>query len=433
MFLLRLIKNNKIQVFCSRVLGAGIVLLLQLFVFKMETQSISGVFFISYTLFQIMNVLCRFGADVFIVRNYNQLGYRSKRSEVSASFYSSLILSIPCIIAFILIGHCFAVSWFGANNIPASTYAIFSIGILLPLTSSSSIIYYIYQARNRVVMQTLGLNVFQPLIFLLLYIILCGFREYYQFSIDILPLILAFYSSVVICFFVSLFVSKKINYPVIFSREMLSLNFHLKRAKSNKDFILSTTGTQVIGWLPYLLSSFILGPTFASVFNLIQRFAMVNSFISISINSVSSPLMAKMLSEKDWQGIFHLLKRNTLFLSMCSICYGVVCITSLYFLGYIESDSIVLFSAMIVMLGYTINCSTSVCGYYFQIIANVVVMNKVIYSIVLIIPVVSILLSKALGTIGASFSIFLAVTVVNIILFPLMIIHAKNIVKNKGR
>ena len=426
--LLRLLSNNKVQVFCSRVLGAGIVLLLQIIVFKIEKSSISGVFFISYTLFQIMNVLCRFGADVFIVRNYNQLNYRLKRAEVSASFFSSLILSFPCVVIFILIGYCFAVSWFGVDSIPVSTYAIFSIGILLPITSSSSIIYYIYQAKNKVVIQTLGLNVAQPFIFLILYVMLSFSFKYFDSIDSIIPLVFSFYLSAIICFYISLFASKKINYPMVFSNEMFKLSFHKHRANINKHFIMSTAGTQVIGWLPYLLSSFILGPTFAAIFNMVQRFAMVDSFISISINSVSSPFMAKMLKEQDWRGIVDLIKKNTLFLVSSSALYGAICIGYMSLFGYFENKWMLL-AAIIIVFGYTINCGTSVCGYYFQIIANVAVMNKVIYTIIIIIPLLTIVLSRLMGAIGASISIFLAVTMVNIILFPMMIFHAKRNLK----
>ncbi|CAI1126342.1 Polysaccharide biosynthesis protein [Serratia fonticola] len=418
-----LFNNYKLRVFLSRILGAVTVLVLQLTVLKLENANVSGMFFIAYTLFQITNVLSRFGADIFLVRNYHNYNFTKRHNEFNDSFFCSFFMSVPLSILFLVLGWLYALSWFG-NDISTEILLIISIGLTLPLTSSASIIFYIFQAKKKVITQTLGLNVLQPLAFLILYLVMKFGTMTLDVDIGVFPLVVSFYLSALFIFMISMRFSKIIAYPIIINRKYLSMKLHMARLKKNNQFIFSAFGTQLLGWMPYLISSFVLGPVFASVFNLIQRFAMITSFISIAINSVSTPQMAGMLKYGKWDEIQKVVKTNTMILSVFSSGYVFCCLLFLVYFTYLDNS--MLLPAIIVMLGYAINCSTSACGYYFQVIADVKKMNVVIYGVILSVPFSAFILSNIFESVGAAISIFSAVTLVNAILFPMMVVHMRH-------
>jgi len=78
--------------------------------------------------------------------------------------------------------------------------------------------------------------------------------------------------------------------------------------------------------------------------------------------------------------------------------------------------------AYIVLVGYFINCATSVCGYYFQNASRIGALNVSLYSVAFCSPVITYVLLESFGMIGAALAIACAVAGVNAILFPLAVV-----------
>lgn len=66
----------------------------------------------------------------------------------------------------------------------------------------------------------------------------------------------------------------------------------MSEMKKRVSYSISSSCTQLLGWLPYLISSYFLGADFSVKFNLVQRAGMVCSF-SIALNSVSAPKLSE--------------------------------------------------------------------------------------------------------------------------------------------
>jgi O-antigen/teichoic acid export membrane protein len=178
-------------------------------------------------------------------------------------------------------------------------------------------------------------------------------------------------------------------------------------------------GNQLVGWVPYLLASYMLGPAFASVFNILQRLAMLSSFISISINSVSAPHISQFASQLDFRSIHNIFWSNTKKLFCLSSGYLLLLVVVVRCYDNFPDEFKI--PAYIVLVGYFLNCATSVCGYYFQNASKIGALNICLYAVAVCSPFVTYVLLDKFGLIGAALAIACAVAGVNGILFPLAV------------
>lgn len=408
--------DRALAVFFIRFAAAGIVLILQLVILWLEPVWLSGIFFLVYTLFQIFSVISRFGADIYIVREYHSLAEPEVKKKYNQAYLTSFFLSIPLSLVFFILLLLYVNNWSHSSSLSfSSLYGVASISLLLPFFSSSNIIYYIYQAQHKVSVQVLGLNLIQPFLFLLLYLIIkCFFLRVES----VLPIVIAFYVSVIIYFFISKWLAKRIGMLTLVSRN--NLKDSIFSLKSKWQFVVASAGTQMIGWTPYLLSSYMLGPGFASLFNVIQRFAMVTSFFSMALNSVAAPKIAEWSKSGQWDLINKVFWNNTKKLSAMAVLYTMVCWLGLMLSGKVADNYLI--GAAIILLAYAINCGSSICGYFFQNASRIKTLNIVIYSLGALLPIVTYFFALYFDVIGAAFSILVAVAGVNIVLFPLAIL-----------
>lgn len=410
--------NGSIGVFFIRTTAASIVLLLQLMVLWLEPVWLSGLFFVVYTLFQIFAVISRFGADIYIVREYYSVTELELKEKYNQAYLASFFLSMPLLVFFSIVLLFYIRSWsqlYSADIL--NLYGIASVGLLLPFFSSSSIVYYVYQAQHKVNTQVIGLNLAQPLLFLVFYSIIKSIYIFFLKEESAIPIAVAFYLSIFIYFFLSTFLAKKVGLSVQISYQ--KLHDSVISLKSRYQFVFASAGTQMIGWTPYLLSSYMLGPGFASLFNVIQRFAMVTSFFSIALNSVATPKMSEWSKTGQWGLIHEIFWKNTKKLTVLAVVYTTLCWVGLFISGRATGEYLI--GAAIILCAYAINCATSICGYYFQVVSKINVLNMTLYTLIVFIPILTYYLSLNLDVIGASISILIAVVSVNVFLFPLAI------------
>ncbi|NCB79998.1 MAG: hypothetical protein EOM41_08605 [Bacilli bacterium] len=397
-------------------MAAGIVLLLQLVVLWLEPVWLSGLFFVVYTLFQIFSIICRFGADIYILREYHSLTESEVKIKYNQAYLVSFFLSMPFALLLLMVLFFYIYNWSQFFLVDViSIYSVVSIGLLLPFFSSSNIVYYIYQAKHKVNTQVIGLNLMQPFLFLSFYLVIKSIYVFIFNEESTIPIAFAFHLSVIMYFSISILLAKKIGMSVQISYK--NLRDSIISLKIRYQFIFASAGTQIIGWMPYLLSSYILGPGFASLFNVIQRFAMVTSFFSIALNSVAAPKMAEWSKAGQWMLVNETFWNNTKKLTVIAIVYTTLCWLGLLVSGKATGEYLV--GSAIILFAYAINCSTSICGYYFQVASKINTLNITLYSLIVSLPILTYYLALNLKVIGASLSILIAVASVNVVLFPL--------------
>jgi O-antigen/teichoic acid export membrane protein len=308
---------------------------------------------------------------------------------------------------------------------------LLSMFFALPVFAASSVIFFIYQARHKVITQILGVNVIQPWIFLVAYLCFKLSERAGGILTPSLGISIAFIGSVVCYAVISAVLVKKSGLELKLKR-CLSYRTLSATARRQLKYATATMGTQLVGWVPYLLASYMLGPAFASVFNILQRLAMLSSFISISINSISAPHISQFASQLDFRSIQKIFWSNT---------KKLVCLSSVYLLllvvvvrYYDDFPDEFKIPAYIVLIGYFINCATSVCGYYFQNASKIGALNVSLYAVAFCSPVITYVLLESFGIIGAALAIACAVAGVNGILFPLamMDLNKRNVSADVG-
>lgn len=416
-FLMFLSKDNPLAVFVARGLGAGAVLLVNLAVLFFESSDVAGLFFVTYTLFQIGAIASRYGAEIFIVREYYSPSGRWF-DELCLSVRLALFVGVLVCPVFVFVGSEISDSWSGVSTVVGGGYWFVFILLWIPVMASSSLIYYVYQARHRVLLQVFGINVFQPWLFLIIYSALSV-----SFSGDSAleggqVISIAFSLSVALyaCASCVLMRGEGVRLYCVFNKSGV-----VEGLCSRAKYSLTTSATQLVGWLPYLLSSYLLGASFAAVFGLVQRFAMLSVFLSGAINSISMARYAQYISENKfslvvreyWKSFFVLLVASSVFAGVSCVAFALI--------DFIPDEFVV--AAYVVLAAYWFNCSTSVCGYYFQIVGAVSWLNYVLLFVVATTPFVTIYLLDEFGAVGAAFSIFYAVCCANIMLMPLSVFH----------
>jgi len=431
---LSFLKSKSLALFGVRVVGAVAVLLSNIVVMRYESSEVSGAFFVIYTLFQLGTIFSRFGADIYLVREYYTLPLNNIQEYYSKSVALTLILGGCLVPLLTALGYFYMATWnkLSAVVVPIGDYAILlSIFAALPIFAASSIIFFIYQARHKVITQILGINVIQPWIFLAAY--LCfKLSEYCGVSLNpSVGISIAFVGSVICYAVISMILVQKAKLKL---KLKPSLSYKTLNATAHRQlkYAIATMGTQLVGWVPYLLASYMLGPAFAAVFNILQRLAMLSSFISVSINSISAPHIAQFASQLDFKSIHKVFWSNTkklMFLSSGYLLLLFLVVT--YYDGFPDEFKT---PAYIVLVGYFINCATSVCGYYFQNASKISILNASLYIVAFCSPVITYVLLESLGMIGAALAIACAVAGVNGILFPLAVmdLNRRNISSDVG-
>lgn len=424
---LTLLTSKSLHMLCVRILGAVAVLLSNLIIIRFESNELAGVFFIIYTLFQLGVIFARFGADIYLVREYYTLPKSKIEEHYRKSTATSLVLGLLLAPILITLGYLYISTW---STLPLTTtlsstdYVILlSIFLSLPVLSASSIIFFIYQAEHKVITQILGINVIQPWIFLSFYLILKIVSESNIAAITPASNIaIAFTGSVILYSLISMHYVRKAGLRLKVS-SCFSITSLSHTIRYQVTYATATMGTQLVGWLPYLLASFMLGPAFAAVFNILQRLAMLTTFLSTSINALSAPHLSQLASKLDFNAIRKIFWSNTKKLTLLSSIYFVSLILFIRFYEDFPPEFKV--ASYIVLVGYFINCSTSICGYYFQNASRIRLLNIGLYIVIFCSPALTYLLLKTWGTLGAALSISGTIAGVNCILFPLAIIDLK--------
>lgn len=416
------IKSKSLKLFSVRVIGAVAVLLSNIVVIKYESNEVSGAFFVIYTLFQLGTILSRFGADIYLVREYYTLPKNGIQDHYSKSVAVALMFGVCLAPMLAALGYFYIATWNKLSvvaDVSGDYSALLSIFFALPIFAASSVIFFIYQARHKVITQILGVNVIQPWIFLVAYLCFKLSEGAGGVLTPSLGISIAFIGSVV-CYAVISAVLVKRSGLKLKLKQCLSYRTLSATARRQLKYATATMGTQLVGWVPYLLASYMLGPAFASVFNILQRLAMLSSFISISINSISAPHISQFASQLDYKSIHRIFWSNT---------KKLVCLSSVYLLllfvvvrYYDDFPDEFKIPAYIVLVGYFINCATSVCGYYFQNASRIGALNVSLYAVAFCSPVITYVLLESFGMIGAALAIACAVAGVNAILFPLAVV-----------
>lgn len=418
---LSLLRSKSLALFGVRVVGAVAVLLSNVVVMKYESSEVSGTFFVIYTLFQLGAIFSRFGADIYLVREYYVLSIKDIQEYYSKSVALTFILGVFLVPILAALGYFYMSTWNKLLTVVAPVggdAVLLLIFFALPIFAASSVIFFIYQARHKVITQILGINVIQPWIFLVAY--LC-FKLSEHEGANLSPSLgisIAFIGSVICYAFISIILVKRsgLKFKLNHSFSYKSLN---ATARRQLKYAIATMGTQLVGWAPYLLASYMLGPAFASVFNVLQRLAMLSSFISVSINSISAPHIAQFASQSDFKSIHRIFWSNTKRLVCLSSGYLLLLVLVVaYYDGFPDEFKT---PAYIVLIGYFINCATSVCGYYFQNASRISVLNISLYVVAISSPFTTYVLLESFGMIGAALAIACAVAGVNGILFPLAV------------
>ncbi|MNX40948.1 Polysaccharide biosynthesis protein [compost metagenome] len=429
------LKSKSLKLFGVRVIGAVAVLLSNIVVIKYESNEVSGAFFVIYTLFQLGTILSRFGADIYLVREYYTIPKNDIQNQYSKSVAVALMFGLCLAPMLAALGYFYIATWNKLSIVADASgdYAVLlSIFCALPIFAASSVIFFIYQARHKVITQILGVNVIQPWVFLAAY--LC-FKLSERAGGGLTPssgISIAFIGSVVCYAVISAVLVKKSKLELKL-KQCLSYRTLRATARHQLKYATATMGTQLVGWVPYLLASYMLGPAFASVFNILQRLAMLSSFISISINSISAPHISQFASQLDFRSIHKIFWSNTKKLVCLSSGYLLLLFVVVrYYYGFPEEFKI---PAYIVLVGYFINCATSVCGYYFQNASRIGALNVSLYAVAFCSPVVTYVLLESFGMIGAALAIACAVAGVNGILFPLAVLdlNRRNVSADVGR
>ncbi len=122
----------------------------------MKVARCLGLFFVIYTLFQLGTIFSRFGADIYLVREYYTLPLNNIQEYYSKSVALTLILGGCLVPLLTALGYFYMATWnkLSAVVVPIGDYAILlSIFAALPIFAASSIIFFIYQARHKVITQ----------------------------------------------------------------------------------------------------------------------------------------------------------------------------------------------------------------------------------------------------------------------------------------
>jgi O-antigen/teichoic acid export membrane protein len=415
------IKSKSLSLFSVRVIGAIAVLLSNVVVIKYESKELAGAFFVIYTLFQLGTIFSRFGADIYLVREYYALSKDDIQECYSKSVVISLVFGMCLAPILAALGYFYISSWDKLSMVADASgdyLVLLSLFIALPIFSASSVIFFIYQARHKVITQILGINVIQPWMFLIGYLCFKLSEGAGGALTPSLGIAIAFIGSIICYAVISAGLVKKAGL-LLNLRRYLSYRTLSATAHHQLKYATAAMGTQLVGWVPYLLASYMLGPAFASVFNILQRLAMLSSFISISINSISAPHISKFASQLDFKSIHTIFWSNTKKLTLLSSVYlFLLLLVVSYYNDFPQEFKI---PAYIVLVGYFINCASSVCGYYFQNASKISALNISLYVVAFGSPAVTYVLLEMWGTIGAALSIACAVAGVNCILFPLAV------------
>jgi O-antigen/teichoic acid export membrane protein len=414
---MNILKSKSLHLLCIRIIGAIAVLLANIVILKMESSDLAGLFLVAYTIFQISAVVARFGSDIHLVRNYYKQSSETVQDCFNQSVAVSLLIGSILIPITYFIGNVYVQHWSNLSNGGNDHASILLIFILIPLFSAANTVFFIYQARHKTVIQILGINVIQPWAFLAFYlsIKLAAYLDFLLLTPDTI-IVASFYASILTYMIISAAFAKKANmkWALISALSKKPLN---KILASQLKYASATIGTQLVGWLPFLLASLFLGASFASVFNILQRLAMLSTFISVSINSISAPQFSELSSRSDYRAIKKIFWSNTKKLTSFSCVYLVSLLALVRFSGQIPEDFHA--ACYIVLLGFFVNCSTSVCGYYYQNASNIYHLNVALYLTVALSPFVTYWLLGAWGTLGAAVAIGSTIACVNAILFPL--------------
>lgn len=417
---MNILKSKSLHLLCIRVIGAVAVLLANIVILKIESSDLAGLFLVAYTIFQISAVVARFGSDIHLVRNYYKQSSEAVQDCFNQSVGVSLLIGSILIPITYFLGSFYVQHWSSLSSASNDHSSILLIFILIPLFSAANTIFFIYQARHKVVIQILGINVIQPWAFLSVYLAI-KLATYLDFS-SLAPdttIVVSFYASILIYIIISVVFAKKanMNWALISALSKKPLN---KILASQLKYASATIGTQLVGWLPYLLASLLLGASFASVFNILQRLAMLSTFISVSVNSISAPQFSEFSSRSDYHAIKKIFWSNTKKLTSFSCIYLVSLLALVRFSGQIPENFHI--ACYVVLLGFFVNCSTSVCGYYYQNASSIYHLNLALYLTIAVSPFVTYWLLGAWGTMGAAVAIGSTIAFVNAILFPLAII-----------
>lgn len=414
---MNILKSKSLHLLCVRIIGAVAVLLANIVILKIESSDLAGLFLVAYTIFQISAVIARFGSDIHLVRNY----YKQSSEAVQDCFNQSVVVSL--LMGSILspityfLGDFYVQHWSSLSSASSNHSSILLIFILIPVFSAANTVFFIYQARHKTVTQILGINVIQPWAFLAFYLAikLATHLDFLSLAPDT-TIVASFYASILIYLIISVVFARKANmtWAPISALSKKPLN---KILASQLKYASATIGTQLVGWLPYLLASLLLGASFASVFNILQRLAMLSTFISVSINSISAPRFSELASRSDYRAIKKIFWSNTKKLTSFSCIYLVSLLALVRFSEQIPESFHV--ACYIVLLGFFVNCSTSVCGYYYQNASNIYHLNVALYLTVALSPFVTYWLLGGWGTLGAAVAIGSTIACVNVILFPL--------------
>ncbi|MBB3239031.1 O-antigen/teichoic acid export membrane protein [Pseudomonas sp. Tn43] len=418
---MNILKSKSLHLLCVRITGAIAVLLANIVILKIESSDLAGLFLVVYTIFQISAVIARFGSDIHLVRNY----YKQSSEEVQDCFNQSVVVSL--LMGSILIpmtyflGSFYVQHWSDISSTSNDHSSILLIFLLIPLFSAANTVFFIYQARHKTIIQILGINVIQPWVFLAFYLAI-KLAIHFDF-LSLTPdttIVASFYASILIYMILSVVLAKKasMTWAPISALSKKSLN---KILASQLKFASATIGTQLVGWLPFLLASLLLGASFASVFNILQRLAMLSIFISVSINSISAPQFSELSSRSNYQAIKKIFWSNTKKLTAFSCIYLFFLLVLVRFSGQIPENFHV--ACYIVLFGYFVNCSTSVCGYYYQNASSIYHLNVALYLTVALSPFVTYWLLGAWGVLGAATAIGSTIACINAILFPLAAIE----------
>lgn len=385
------------------------LLLVNFLIANLLSPSDAGAFLLLFNTFFVACIVCRIGADSFLVKLVSRnTGRLSERLE-KIVFNYFLIYSFVCFIVVFLIFYFkdFIVEYLA---LPVESSVFFYFIYSIPFSCFSYFVSFYFQGIKKFNLSILCLNFISYSSFLISFLFI---------DFDLLSLSISFFFCQVLSFLFSVYILFRYGFKV---NAKPSVRLIKKLLFLSLPFFFYSLSSQLIIWGGQIIASTNLSAEEYGGYSIAHRISQILSVVLMFINFFFMPQFAKSFKERNMLLIQNLCSRIFALLLPCSLILGSLLIFfSSNILG-LFGDFYIEFKNVLILLvaAQIINLSTGSVGYLLSMSGNQSALTITTVAVSSIYLVFAYFLSLTYGVMGLSFAASGVVVIQNLLLVYLV-------------
>lgn len=391
-----------------KIASAGITFLFYLYLGRVLGAEKAGVFFIGLTILTIGSVIGRFGLENTMLKivannskdeNWGLIINSHKKSTEYVLLLSSMITLI------VFFGSDIISSLLFSTDNMSSYFRVVSISIVplaLSVVNAQSI-----QGMKRIKESTVVLNLSIPFLALV-------FAPYLVIKYDVLGAAIAYTIAIVLTYFISLYLWKK-----LLPKNIIQENIHDTKMilESCIPLFWVSVMQMTINWFSYIVLGVYSTEADVGVLGMAIRVVTLLGFFLMAVNSITAPKIAEMYNKNNHYALENMCRGASTLLLYATLPFVVIIflfanrVIGLFgdeFIGY----GVVL---QVLVIGQLVNIITGPVGILLIMSGNERIMRNNLFITMLVCVLLNIILIPVYGLIGAAVSFSLSMAIQNVL------------------